>query len=51
MAAAIGEAHEAVRQTRLKPALEHEIACELVIRLAKMAQERRAQKAGAGRAR
>jgi DNA polymerase-3 subunit delta len=33
VAEAISEAHEAVRQTRLKPALEHEITSELVIRL------------------
>ena len=36
VAAAIAAAHEAVRQTRLKPALEHEAAGELVIRLARM---------------
>ena len=33
---AIAAAHEAVRQTRLKPALEHEVAGELIIRTAQM---------------
>ncbi len=41
VAAAIGETHEAVRQTRLKPALEHEITSELVIRLASEAQKQK----------
>lgn len=36
IAAAIAAAHEAVRQTRLKPALEHEAAGELIIRLVRL---------------
>ncbi len=34
IADAVAAAHEAVRQTRLKPALEHEVAGTLIIRLA-----------------
>jgi DNA polymerase-3 subunit delta len=47
--AAIGEAHEALRQTRLKPALEHEITSELVIRLAREGLAGQKIKAGAAR--
>ena len=41
LAAAIEVAHETVRQTRLKPALEHELVSDFIIRIAKR---------GAGRA-
>jgi DNA polymerase-3 subunit delta len=49
VAAAVGETHEAVRQTRLKPALEREITSELVIRLAREGQEGQKIKAGTAR--
>jgi DNA polymerase-3 subunit delta len=42
VAAAIEAAHETVRQTRLKPALEHELVADFIMRLARR---------GAGRAR
>lgn len=37
--AAVAATHEAVRQTRLKPALEHEITCELIIRIVQSARK------------
>jgi DNA polymerase-3 subunit delta len=49
VAAAIGETHEAVRQTRLKPALEQEITSELLMRLASEGQKGQKAKAGTAR--
>ncbi len=45
VADAIAAAHEAIRQTRLKPALEHEVAGALIIRLASMVEPGRTRAA------